>query len=184
MDDADLVLDGIPVRTALGFYSEVRVVHVGEANDLFAEIEVEEPLVRVTVPVVVSVDLGQHVVENCGIGLDCHDARVEPDGEPSVVEIGVRAGGKDEGEIKEFVKVPLYEGIGVQIHDRLERGRFLIHGPNPKLCVRIQESPKDVFSTVRWGYVLHRHGFPPSRADATEGVARHLFWEVDHDFTC
>ena len=85
MNDTHLVLDGVPELSTPAFDREVAVVHVRNSNDLLAKVEVEEALVRVTVSVVVSVDVGQHVVEDGGIGFDGQHPRVEPDRESWVV---------------------------------------------------------------------------------------------------
>ena len=120
MHDTHLILDGVPELSASAFDREVAVVHVWDPNDLLAEVEVEEALVRVTVSVVVPVDVGQHVFEDCGIWFDCQHARVEPDRESSVIQIHVRAGGEDEGKVEELVESSFHESVCVQIHDRPE----------------------------------------------------------------
>ena len=79
VDDTHLVLNGVPVLSALAFDREVAVVNMRKPNDLLAVVEVEETLFCFVVFVVVPVDLGQHVIENPGIGLDGQNAGVEPD---------------------------------------------------------------------------------------------------------
>ena len=184
MYDTHLILDRVPIFPTLCFDREVAVVHVGESNGLLAVVEVKEPLFRVVVFVLFSGNLCDHVIENAGIGFDGQHAGVEPDAEPSVVQIHVRAGGEHERDIEQLVKVSFHEGVCVEIDDRLERSRGSIQSPNPQLRILIQEPPKDALAAIRRGYVFRGEELPAGGFDPTEGVVGDFFGEVDYDFAC
>jgi len=184
MYDTHLILNRVPIFPTLGFDREVTVVHVGESNGLLAVVEVKEPLFRVVVLVLFPGDLCDHVIENAGIWFDGQHAGVEPDAEPSVVQVHVRAGREDEGDIEQLVKVPFHEGVCVEIDDRLERSRGSIQSPYPQFRILIQEPPKDALAAVRRGYVFGGEELPAGGFDSAEGVVGDFFGEVDYDFAC
>ena len=127
-------------------------------------------------------DLGQHIGEDVGIWFESHDAGVDVDRETSFVREDVWNGGEYEREFEEFVKVLLDEGVGVQINGGLDPDR--VEGPDPQLCVLVDEGGPDALPVIRWFYQVDGEQLPAHLFEVTLGDFGYTFRKVNHDFAC
>lgn len=180
MDDAQLVLNGVPIVRGPKFYGEVAVIDVREFQDLRAVVRVQIGLLCGYAIETGRLDFGQHVGEDGGVWFESHDAGVEIEGETSVVGEDVRNGGEDERELEEFVKVSSDEGVGVQVNGGFDADG--VEGPDAQLGVLIDESGPNPVAVVRGLYEVDGEELPAELFEVTFGRFGYPFGKVNHDF--
>ena len=165
MDDPQLLLNRVPIRLGPRLDRKVPIVYVRDSDDLRPVIQVQIRLFGLCPMEVRRLDFGEHIGKDLGVGFENHDAGVETEREPSVVQVHVRRRREDEREFEEFVKVFSDVGVRVEIDGGLDADR--VERPDPQLGILVDESGPNAISVVGWLYEVDRMQFPAHFSEVT-----------------
>jgi hypothetical protein len=159
MGDAHLVAHGVPDGRAALTDRQVRAVHVGQANDVCAKIQIQECLLCLARAIARVVEAAEHAQERPLIWSEREYTGVKGQLEARVA-IHVRDGGAErEGHLEELVEVLPCKGVRVGVDDALG-AKETVEGPEVKLGVLVDEAVADALVVVGWQDALDLEELP------------------------